>query len=290
MKSVLITGINGFVGKHLIEIFEKEYFVIGLDICEQSRSKKIKKYYQIDITNKSQLFQITDDIDFIVHLSALTNPNIEKEKLYKVNVEGVKNICEFAKIKNIKKIIYLSSVSVYSEVCGKIITEETKTKPINYYGETKLAAEEVIKNSGLIYTILRPTNIFGEGREDYKKYFERIKVRGKRLGIIFYRNRNTHLLYVKDVRDVIEFCLENEQTNNEIYIVADAEEKFNEKEIFKILLEYYGLKKILLPYPLFWGKVDKRIFSAKKLNKIFTFRYGIAQGIFNTLRYFDKKI
>jgi len=285
MQKILITGVNGFLAKNLLEFLKEKYFIIGLDVQGTAKFKDVNKYYQIDITDSSKLSEIKEDIDFIIHLVALTNPQIEKSLMYKVNVQGTQNICEFAKLKKINKIIYLSTVSIYAENREKIITEETPTAPINYYGVTKLSAEEIIQKSGITYTILRPTNIFGEDREDYKKYFERIKTRGKRFGIIFYRQRITHLVYVKDVCAVIKECLENsKQTNNEIFIVADNENEFTEKKIFSELIRYFKLNKRLLPHPFFWSNTDNRIFSAAKLKKIYDFKYGVLQGIYNCLK------
>ncbi|HOL48841.1 MAG TPA: NAD(P)-dependent oxidoreductase [bacterium] len=278
MKKILITGINGFIGKNLVNVLKDNYYIIGLDLHQECKFQ-IKKYYQIDITDKEKVLDINEEIDFVIHLVALTDPNLERKKIYNVNVIGTKNICELSKKNNVKKIIYLSTVSVYPDSKIKKITEETKEKPINYYGETKLEAEKIIKQSGINWVILRPTNIFGVERDDYKRYFARIKERGKKFGIIFYRNRITHLVYVKDVVEVIKLCLENSKTDNEIFIIADDEKKYSEKEVFKILLDFYKLRKKLLPFPIFWIKSDKRIFCNEKIKKIYNFKYGVKFGI-----------
>jgi len=283
MKKVLITGVNGFIGKNLVNVLKESYYIIGIDIQSEVRMQ-INKYYQIDITQREKILKIDEAIDFVIHLVALTNPDLEKGKIYNVNVSGTKNICELSKKINAKKIIYLSTIAVYPDGGIKKITEETMEKPINYYGETKLLAEKIIKESGIKWTILRPTNIFGAEREDYKKYFNRIKERGKRAGIIFYRNRIPHLIYVKDVVEVIKLCLENYETDKEIFIIADEEERYNEKEIFKILMAFYNLRKLLIPYPIFWSRKDKRIFCNEKIKKIYDFKYGVKRGIEEILK------
>lgn len=279
--SVLITGINGFIGKSLaIKLINNDFNVIGTDINDKCDVQNII-YYKCDITDYSDFKQITTSIDFIIHLAALTNPNLDRNLIYNVNVKGVENICNFAKLRNIKKIIYISTVSVYSSYNLKYIDENVQDNPINYYGETKLLAEKIIKNSGIDWTILRPTNIFGGKDVKYKNYFRKIKYRGKRLGIVFYYNRNLHLLYLNDLIDVIKECIENPKSNNQTFIVSDNKCNTFEKNVLKELIKIFNIKKRLCIFPLFWKNKDKRIFLSSKLRKHldYEFKYGVYEGL-----------
>lgn len=281
-KNFLITGINGFIGKKLAEELKKrKYYVIGLDKNEIYAN--LYANYKFDITSWEELKKIEKKIDCIIHLAAVTDNRTERNLIYKVNVSGTSNICKLGAKLNVKKIIYLSTVSVYSSYDKKYIDENTQIEPVNYYGETKYKAEEIITNCGINYTILRPTNIFSDSEDKWSEYFGRVKNTGKDFGILFYRNRNIHLLFVKDLINVVIKCIDDEKSSNNIFIVADNEEYYNEKNVFKVLLNAYNSKKKLLLHPLdfFDKKKDIRIFSEQKLLHTLNYRhqYGVDSGL-----------
>jgi len=278
----LITGINGFIGKRLAEELKKNsYSVTGMDFSELKENHG--GIYKVDISNWRELEQlkIKERIDLIIHLVAITDPNAEKQKIFSVNEKGTQNICRFAEKNNIKKIIYISTVSVYSSYNIKYIDESTTEEPCNFYGESKLNAESIIKASGLNYSILRPTNIFGVKNDKYSNYFSKLKFRGRRLGIVFYYNRNTHLLFLQDLLDVISECIENVKSDNQTFIVSEDENNTFEKYILKETMKCYNLKKKILPFPLFWKNTDGRIFIAKKIKEVLNikFRFGVYYGL-----------
>jgi len=283
----LVTGIDGFLGRPLAEeLIKNNYSVIGIDKNNSSNNKYIS--YTADISNWVELdaLQINEPVDFIIHLAALTDPNTDRNLMYNVNVRGTENICLLGQKLKIQKIIYISTVSVYSSFNLKYIDESTPVNPVNYYGEIKLAAEKIIQSSGINFTILRPTNIFGIPGDKYANYFHKIKYRGKRLGIVFYYNRNTHLLYLYDLIDVIKTCIQNSASDGQIFIVSDDENNTFEKNILSETIKILGIKKTLLPYPLFWRNKDSRAFSSGNLTRILKFkiRYGVNAGLKRYLR------
>ncbi len=89
---------------------------------------------------------------------------------YRVNVEGTKNICDVALQKNVKRIIFTSSVAVYgANDSKKLVDEDYLPNPINHYGKSKLQAEKILEQwqkkfqNELYVTIVRPTVVFGIG-------------------------------------------------------------------------------------------------------------------------------
>ncbi len=292
IDKIFITGVSGFIGGELkLKLKSSGYSVAGLDknIIDSLNNSETDEFYKADITDKAELDKIfqSKKYDCIIHLAAISNPAAEKKIMHSINVIGTENICSLAKITGAKKIIYISTASVYSSLNDRYITEETIECPNNYYGETKLEAEKIIKSSGLNFTILRPTNIFGLARLDYISYFERVKKSGRKFDFCLYRDRKIHLLYVFDLIDAIIRCISEDRSNNETFIVADSEEYYTEKTLFKILAKIFGVYRIFIPIPTFIDSkknncfCDKRIFIEKRIKEKIEWypQYGVESGL-----------
>ena len=158
--SIGITGCTGSLGKSLLENKKKYKFV-----C-----------FKGDITNKLQIQNRLkyNDFKILIHLAAIVpikDVNKNKKKALKVNFHGTKNIIDSIKNSSVKWIFFSSTSHVYQSSKKKIL-ENDKKKPISYYGNTKLLAENYIlkklKNSNIKYCIGR---IFSTSNKNQKKNY-----------------------------------------------------------------------------------------------------------------------
>lgn len=156
---VLITGIDGFTGKHLAAELEGfGYDCVGI---------------QSDLLNKNSLH---DEIlslkpDFVVHLAGISfSAELDSGKLYDVNVVGSENLFEaLIRLKvTPKKVIIASSAAVYGNKEGSAIDEKLTPSPISHYGCSKLSMELMTKNyeKKLPIIIARPFNYTGVGHHE----------------------------------------------------------------------------------------------------------------------------
>lgn len=123
MKRILVTGVAGMIGSHLLdELLKKKYSVIGLDNLSFGSLENIKhnmdnpnfKFYQVDVTDLETLKILGKDIDIIVHLAAFKKIG-EKDlsmPTFKINGKGTENIFEIAKMWGCK-VIFASTSDVY---------------------------------------------------------------------------------------------------------------------------------------------------------------------------------
>ncbi|GAG97508.1 unnamed protein product [marine sediment metagenome] len=102
-----------------------------------------------------------DGVDIVIHCAART---IGRNfiQYYKTNTQGTANLIRAMNEKNIKGIIYLSSHAA----CGpspenRSCIETEIPKPISCYGQTKKMAEDIVRQSGIPYIILRPVSVYG---------------------------------------------------------------------------------------------------------------------------------
>jgi dTDP-4-dehydrorhamnose reductase len=158
---LLITGASGLYGSKLAQMaLSKNYEVYSSDI--QSLSI-YGNFVKLDISGKEQVDEAFKTIkpDVVVHAATLTDVDkceLNRELAWKVNVEGTKNIVEAAKAAG-SFLIYISTDYVFGGEKGRY-KEADVPNPINYYGVTKLKAEEIVKTQKE-YFIARPSVMYG---------------------------------------------------------------------------------------------------------------------------------
>ncbi len=159
---LLITGASGLFGSKLAEIATgKNYEVYS----GYSQGRPIYgTAAQFDISDKNKVEETFKKVDpeVVVHAATLTDVDkceTNKELAWKINVEGTKNIADAAK-KNHSFLIYISTDYVFNGEKGQY-KETDITNPVNYYGLTKLKAEELVNNSIEESCIARASVIYG---------------------------------------------------------------------------------------------------------------------------------
>lgn len=173
MNKILLTGSSGILGSTILKKFDANYNFLNLI----NKNKINYKYNQIVIKNN---FEILKKIfagfrpDIIIHAAA--NTNIEdcqknKKNCKKVNFKFTKNLVKLSKLFKVK-FIYISTDQVYNKNFYQ--KETSKLKSYNYYTDTKILSENLIKSNLKDYTILR-TNFFGKSTA-LKKTFSEIIV------------------------------------------------------------------------------------------------------------------
>jgi GDP-6-deoxy-D-talose 4-dehydrogenase len=165
-KNILIIGIDSFTGKHLKSYLEKYDFKVYGTSISVSKNDNI---FQCDITKKDNIKKVINDIrpHYIVNLAAISFVGTKnKELFYKVNVIAVENILEsILEIDGYHpiKIILISSATVYGNQDSDVLDETMTPNPVNHYGISKLAMEQIAKTffGKLNIIITRPFNYTG---------------------------------------------------------------------------------------------------------------------------------
>ena len=196
MKKIVITGSNGLLGQTLVNLLMKEpenYSVFGLSKGDNRMNRNDFLYYDIDITNYAQLEECISYIhpSFIINTAAMTNVDtceIKPKECNNLNTEAVKYLTQICAKLNIH-FIQISTDFIFDGSMG-VYKETDLPNPLSIYGHSKLKAENIVKNSGVNFSILRTILVYGK---------------------VANLKRNNIVLWVKDM-------LEN---NKEITIVDD---------------------------------------------------------------------
>jgi nucleoside-diphosphate-sugar epimerase len=198
MEKVIITGGDGFLGKRIEALLNKDYEIFILDKQKGRDITKIKDF--------EDLFT-----DCVIHLAALTKSQDQKE-MFDVNVKGTFNVLEFCKLVR-AKLIFASSAAVYGNAKSPL-QEDNELNPVSFYGLTKLLGERLCDfyntNYDLPITILRIFNLYGPGQQrgfvipDIASQLENERIILKNP----YPKRD--FVYVDDVAEAVKKSIERE--------------------------------------------------------------------------------
>ena len=217
---ILVTGANGFVGNSLVmQLLQRKYEVIatGRGDCRLQFNGKNKFIYaSLDFTKKEQVENIFEhhQPDIVVHAGAMSRPDEceeKKELAYSINVTGT-DILLAAAAKWQSHFIFLSTDFVFSG--DKLMYNETdETGPVNYYGTTKLLAEEKVLQYPFGKTILRTILVYGKpftGRSNILTIVKEKLEKGETYNV--YDDQVRTPTFVEDLITGIIACIEKETT------------------------------------------------------------------------------
>ena len=314
---ILITGAAGFIGFNLSKyLLKKNVKVIGVDNINNYYSKSLKldrirelkklkkfNFKKIDIRNKKKLsfFFKKKKIDVIIHLAAQAGVRyslINPTEFVQNNILGFYNIINLAKKKNIKKIFYASSSSVYGESNNFPLKENQIINPKNIYSLSKKNNEEMAEIFSKQFNInlvgLRFFTIYGEwGRPDMflMKYLKSSFDRKKKFYLNNFGNHTRDFTYIIDACEIIGKLLfsKKKQLKNQILNICSN----NPVKLLSIISELNRLttkKPKIYRRKLQEADVIKTHGSNKKVlsiigNKKFI---PIKNGLLNTLNWFKQ--
>jgi dTDP-4-dehydrorhamnose reductase len=168
MQTILVTGANGFVGSCLVKyLLGKNYRVIATGRLGNKLSLQHPhlQFKVLDFTSRERVENIIQDTkpDVVVHSGAMSSPDMceqNKEDAYLANVASTSYLANAA-VNYRSHFIYVSTDFVFDGEKGKY-KEEDERKPVNYYGETKCLAEDIVMAYEYRWAIARTVMVYGK--------------------------------------------------------------------------------------------------------------------------------
>jgi nucleoside-diphosphate-sugar epimerase len=202
-----ITGSTGLVGHHLITALQgRGGRVRALVLPSEDASWLEERGVEVflgDVTQPETLAEPVRGADVVFHLAALQGLWLPATEYYKVNVIGTENVCRAAMASTVRRVVHVSSWTIYGMARGRAVTEDMPPAPWDdpYWitkAQADLLVQRLIAEEGLRATIIRPGTIFGVGdRLNFGRVAAKLAA-GK--GLIIGSGRNAlPLVYVTDV-------------------------------------------------------------------------------------------
>ncbi|KKP66664.1 MAG: NAD-dependent epimerase/dehydratase [Candidatus Roizmanbacteria bacterium GW2011_GWC2_35_12] len=313
-KKVVVTGGDGFIGSHLVEIL----YSYGAKIKLFVRNKELKKIplqiqrqieiTQVDLNNKKEIESNITDEKIVINLAAKVggieyNMN-HPASIFRDNILSFINLIDNYRNKNLERFCIVSSACVYPRHCS-IPTPESEgfidlPEPTNIgYGWSK-RTEELLgdwynKEYGMNISIVRPYNAYGprdnfnpESSHVIPALIRRVFSGENPLKVWGSGNQTRSFLFVKDfARGVLEVCEKNTQPNA-INLGTDEETKI--KDLIYLILKISKVdKKIIFDTTKAEGQ-PRRNCDTTLLKKVVGFKteYDIEKGLEETIEFYKK--
>lgn len=209
--TVLVTGATGFLGGEIARHFAQEGAQVKALARRPERDAYIRDIPNIetingDITDKARMAEVMQGVDLVVHAAAATSGPLEQQA--SVNIHGTYNVARAAADANVRRLVHISTISVYGYRVRDDVTEETPFDPgADPYHVTKVGAEQTIHDvhfqHGLEYVVLRPGMIYGPRSSMWTKQMFRLSRRA-----VIWLGDGRGSAYPIHVQDVAEMaCL-----------------------------------------------------------------------------------
>ncbi len=275
---ILVTGATGFVGRKLISRILKDGDEVVALVRSTSNIEGLPKEIEIreaDLLDTSTLELAVQDIDIVIHLAAYFDfyPS-SVDLLYKVNIDGTKNLMSACVRTKVERFIYCSTTEVIGPVRFPPGNEDTELNPSFDYSKSKVIAEqavrEISKDTKLDHIIIRPTGIMGEG--DLYTAFEAIEAVNNGTIPVLPGDGTKGIMYthVDDVVDgFVKAITSKSALNTTIILCPDQGMTYN--ELFEYIAEYCGVKAPKRKIPTSLAKLGIGVLSPIKNRRKTTF-------------------
>ena len=269
MKRVLITGTNSFIGKGLVKYLEEYNTRLGEAAYQITCiSQRNTDWMGLDFAGYDTILDVTG----ISRVDEKKLSAEQEEDYYEVNYKLAYMTAEKAKQEGVKQFIYLSSILVYGEPGQpELITEDTKPAPVNIYGQSKLLAEEKLKELNDLQFhvgIVRLPTVYGPCAENGYKLLSRWA--GK-LPIIPTIPAEKSMIYIENLCEFLRLLIDAEEggvyfpqnaTRTGVARMLEEIRTVQGKKTYKWGILNPGIK-ILTKMPGRCGKFVRKIFAGQ---------------------------
>lgn len=260
MKTVLVTGATGFLGKYVVD----ELVEHGYQVRAFGRNSKVGRslenssvsFFQGDLTKADDVLEACKGMDLVVHAGALSTVWGPWEDFYQANVLGTKYVLEACRQTGIQRLVYISSPSIYAAPKDQLAIKESdapEENNLNNYIRSKLASEKLFKDyPDVPIIILRPRGLFGIGDTSI---LPRVINLSQKIGIplIGDGRQLMDMTCVENVALAIRLAIEAPEAKGEVYNITNGEPR-----AFRDLLEE---SLTGLDYPIKYRKIPAFLLS-----------------------------
>lgn len=239
MKRVLVTGATGFVGNAVVgSLIRNGYAPVAL-VRKGSESKLKHKTETVygDVLDKDSLTAALDGVHAVIHLVGIIREYRSKGVTFEnMHHFATRNIVDACLEKGVKRYVHMSA-------------NGTRQNAVSMYHITKYRAEDYVRQSGLDFTIFRPSLIYGPG----DSFINMLAGYMRKTPVFSYFGDGSYPMqpvYVDEVAECFVRAIDSESTLRMIYPLC-GKNRYTYKELLKLVGKALGKNMTLLPVPEF---------------------------------------
>ena len=221
-QRVLITGATGFLGGALAKRLVSDGIQVRALVRSPHKAASLRKQgveiAQGDLTDAESLRRACEGREIVFNAAAALSGSYERQ--YAVNVEGTRSLLRAAADRGVQRFIHVSSISVYGYKVVESVSEDTPTAPgDDPYSLTKLGAEQIVLESKVPFTIIRPGMIYGAGAVNWTGNLFRL-AKLNPTPFVGSGHGSAFPIHVDDVVDMLVTAANHPATANQIFNCA----------------------------------------------------------------------
>lgn len=317
-KKIMIVGGAGFIGSKIAEklidrgheiIIYDQYFNF-IETGQKQYIKNLSERLKIigddallihgDVRNADLFFSTLQNHqpDTIIHLAQIPLANVSNKfsaEALDINLNGLINIIKsIGTVTFVKRLVYASSSFVYGNFQYSPADENHPTNPMDVYGGTKLAGENIIKGFGtrfsIDYTIIRPSAVYGptDSNKRVAQIFIENAIINKELILEGGGENYLDFTYLDDAAEGFVLATLSDKAKNEIFNITRGEAR-SLKDFTDILKKYFPNLKIKI-MPADTTRPKRGTLDITKAKNILGYepKYSFEEGIKEYLNYIKK--
>ena len=235
LLKVAVTGGTGFVGTAVVsELLEAGHEVRVLSRKAPERLPDGVTHVPGSIVTEEGLDALVQGVDAVVHLVGIIKETGENT-FKKAHYEGTVNVITAASLAGVHRYLHMSALG-------------SREKAVSKYHQTKYAAEEAVRASGLDWTIFRPSTIFGPGDAFINMLIDMMR-KTPFMPVVGGEKTRMQPISVQNVASAFRTALESDVTIGKTYELGGPEE-LNLRQILEIVAQVIELKRVLINIPL----------------------------------------
>lgn len=247
-QRILITGANGFIGQHLVNLLSQRGWLVTAMVRKGSVPgfdlNKNVKVVVADLLDKKSLERVLSKGMTVINLAVNGYDPILS---YKVNVGGLRDLIDVCRKKGVTRLIQFSSQSIKIEKKG-------------VYAKTKILADDLLRKSNLSYVIVRPSLVYGEGQKGLFNKIRGLVAMSPVIPIFGNGLADVYPVYVGDLAVIVERILKNKKDVSGEYDVGSVS-PVSYKVFYEKVIKKLGRKPRLLHIPVMLGIMVGRFFE-----------------------------
>lgn len=238
---VAITGATGFIGSHLAVRLSSE----GHEVVHIGRRSTGEEIIKASLDDVDQLAAAFAGCQAVAHCAGI-NREVDGETFQRVHIEGTRNMVEAARRAGVEKIVLMSFLRARPDCDSP-------------YHESKWAAEEIVRESGLDYTIIKAGVVYGRGDHmlDHLSHaFHTFPV----FALVGFEEKTVRPLAVEDLVHVMRASLIDRRLKRQTLALVGPEEIFLSEAVRRVA-EVLDKQPVMFPLPVWCHQLMARVFE-----------------------------
>ncbi len=254
---ILLTGGNGFVGRHLIRALQQRGDKVRVLSTSKGDTAWLKQHdvtiFRGDVRDPDTLIEPMCGVDAVFHLVAETRKWGPMQRSYAINVTGTENVCRAALAAGVQRLVHISTFTIYNMRVGRAVTEDDSLMPLDEpYSLTKAQGDKLvqrmIREEHLPAVIIRLGALLGP--DDYMNFGRMAdRVRAGKSIIVGSGNNAVPFVYITDVVQALLLALDSPRAIGQVYNIGN-DQPLTQKQYLSAIAQEFGVttRHIHIPY------------------------------------------